>query len=74
MGLKRVDDLFMLQVRLFRMAQVKWDLTAKDCTKLFRDYEINDYIKTCYEEFHVQGDEANLEDIERYLKHKGYRA
>ncbi len=38
------------------MAQVKLDLAAEDCTELFRDYEINDYIKNCYEEYHVQGD------------------
>ncbi len=62
------DDIFMLQVRLFRLAQIRWSLSAEDCDELFKQYEVNDYISTCYEEFHIQGDDANLDDIERYIE------
>ncbi len=72
MGLNYADDLFMLQIRLFRLAQVRWDKDASECEKIFSKYDINEYIKTCYEEFHVQGDEANIIDIEQYIKAKGY--
>ena len=64
---KRKDDIFMLQIRLFRLAQQDWNVTASECDEIFSKYEINDYISTCYEEFHVQGDEANLADIKRYV-------
>ena len=71
MGLKKRDDIFMLQVRLFRLAQLKWNKSAEECEQIFKKYELNEYIETCYEEYHVQGDEANLADLEHYLKVKG---
>ena len=71
MGLNKRDDIFMLQVRLFRLAQLKWDKSAKECEQIFKKYGLNEYIETCYEEYHVQGDEANLADLEHYLKVKG---
>lgn len=71
MGLNKRDDIFMLQVRLFRLAQLKWDKSAEECEQIFKKYGLNEYIETCYEEYHVQGDEANLADLEQYLKVKG---
>lgn len=71
MGLNKRDDIFMLQVRLFRLAQLKWDKSAEECEQIFKKYGLNEYIETCYEEYHVQGDEANLADLEHYLKVKG---
>ena len=71
MGLNKRDDIFMLQVRLFRLAQLKWDKSAEECEQIFKKNELNEYIETCYEEYHVQGDEANLADLEHYLKVKG---
>ena len=71
MALNYRDDLFMLQVRLFRLAQIRWNKNAADCEEIFNKYEVNDYIKTCYEEYHVQGDEANIMDVEKYLHGKG---
>lgn len=70
-GEKQADDLFLIQIRLFRLAQSKWNLDEEKCSKIFNKYKIYDYIETCYEFFHVQGDEANLTDIEKYLKNNG---
>ena len=71
MGLNKRDDIFMIQVRLFRLAQLKWDKSAEECEQLFKKYDLNEYIETCYEEYHVQGDEANLADLEHHLNVKG---
>ena len=68
---RQADDLFLIQIRLFRLAQDKWDLDEEECSKIFNKYNIYGYIETCYEFFHVQGDEANLSDIENYLKNNG---
>ena len=68
---EQADDLFLIQIRLFRLAQNKWNLDEEKCSELFNKYKIYDYIETCYEFFHVQGDEANLTDIEKYLKNNG---
>ncbi len=71
---KRKDDIFMLQVRLFRLAQLEWNLSASECDEIFSKYEINDYISTCYDIFQVQGDDTNLADIECYLENRSKRS
>ena len=71
MNSQKQKEIYMLQVRLFRQAQIKWNLSANECSKLFNRYDIFAYIETCYEFFHIQGDDANLEDIRHYLKQKG---
>ncbi len=38
---------------------------------LFAEYHILQYLEECFGIFHVQGDEAVLEDVEAYLKNKG---
>lgn len=69
--LNQQDDLFLLQVRLFRLAQMKWNVDLKKCSEIFNKYKIYDYIETCYEFFHIQGDEENFNDINNYLKNNG---
>ena len=44
MGLNKRDDIFMLQVRLFRLAQLKWDKSAEECEQIFKKNELNEYI------------------------------
>ena len=68
---EKEDDLFLLQIRLFRLAQLRWNRTPEECVRIFEEYAVNDYIRTCYEEYHVQGDEADIVDIEKYLKGRG---
>ncbi len=70
--MERNKDLFMLKVRLYRFAQIRWNLSAEECNRIFERYDIDGYIDACYEEYHVQGDEASIRDIESYLKNKGY--
>lgn len=71
LGMKK-NDLFMLQVRLFRAAQLEWNLSAKECSALFNRYNIYDYIKDCYGFYHIQGDATNLADIKNFLLTKGW--
>lgn len=70
-GEKKEDDLFLIQIRLFRLFQQKQNIDEKKCSEIFNKYKIYDYIETCYEFFHIQGDDANLCDIENYLKNSG---
>lgn len=71
MSRQEKKELYMLQVRLFRLAQFRWNLSSVACSMLFNQYNIYKYIETCYEFFHVQGDETDLEDIRLYLLNKG---
>ena len=67
------EDIFNIQIRMFRLFQISEELNAKDTEAIFVKYEVFDYIETCYEEYHVQGDETNLADIYAYLKQKGWQ-
>ena len=73
MALNKKDDLFMIQVRLFRLAQIRWNMNTTECERMYDDYKVNDYIATCYEEYHVRGDGANIDNIEKYLSGKGVK-
>ena len=72
-GKKKADDLFLIQIRLFRLAQDRWNIDEEKCSDIFNKYKIYDYIETCYDFFHIQGDETNLADIELYLKNNGVK-
>lgn len=60
-----------MQVRLFRLAWKKWNITLQRCSDIFDQFGVDDYIGSLYGLFHVQGDEANLCEIKEYLKNKG---
>ncbi|MBP5195233.1 MAG: DUF3791 domain-containing protein, partial [Lachnospiraceae bacterium] len=49
----RREDIFMLQVRLYRMLQIRLGLSPDECNKVFDKYGLFDYISECYEEYHM---------------------
>ena len=67
------DDLFAIQIRLFRLFQLKEKLSPEQAEDVFRKYDIFNYISVCYEIYHVQGDDANLADIYIYLSNMGWK-
>ena len=60
-----------MQVRLFRIACHRWNKSIKECAEIFEKYDVDNYIKSAYGFFHVQGDKANFEEIMSYLDRKG---
>ncbi len=64
-------EILRIKVRLFRKACNRWNMGNVECAEIFDKYEVDEYIQQLYEIFHVQGDEANIRDIEEYLKNKG---
>lgn len=65
------QELTFMEVRLFRLAQTRWKMDRTECADIFREHDLLGYIQDAYEEFHEQGDEANMEDIEAFLSAKG---
>ena len=53
---------------IFRMAQTKWKMSPKECTELFKRYDILGFISECYELLHVSSYACALEDVEEILK------
>lgn len=65
------NEKILLQVRLFRLAMESWKKSQQEVASLFRKNDVYRYISDMYEGFHIQGDNANLKEIEAYLKGKG---
>ena len=65
------EQILYMQTRLTRVAAEKWHKSLADVVGIFNRYSVLEYIESCYELFHVQGDDANLADIERLLSRKG---
>lgn len=64
-------EITFMQVRLTRLAALRWSLTLPEAVSLFVKHGVYDYIRECHGLLHVQGDLANLEDIEDYLRRRG---
>ena len=66
----RVDEMILLQVRVLRLAAKTWGMEMREVADLFRRNGVYGFMQDMYGEFHVQGDEANLREVEAFLKGK----
>ena len=67
----RKDEMILIQVRLLRLAAKTWHKEMPEVAKLFSQFKVYDFMQDMYEEVHVQGDSANLNEVETYLKSQG---
>ena len=68
---ERDIDIADMQCWVFRMAQTKWNIPAKDCVELFKKYNIFDFIADCYDSLHLNSYACALADVETLLKNRG---
>ncbi|MBR6122355.1 DUF3791 domain-containing protein [Candidatus Saccharibacteria bacterium] len=69
----RKDEMILIQVRLLRLAAKTWHKEMPEVAKLFSQFKVYDFMQDMYEEFHVQGDSANLNEVEAYLRSQGVK-
>ena len=60
-----------MQARICRLAARRWRSSLHDVMQVFAENRVLYYIEDCYDYFHLEGDEAVLDDVERYLKNRG---
>jgi len=65
------DQITLMQIRLFRLARARWHKSQIACADFFSQNHLYTYIGDNWDGFHIQGDEACLDDIEEMLKHRG---
>ena len=65
------DEMILIQVRLLRLAVKTWHKDMPEVARIFRQYKVYDFMQDMYEEFHVQGDQTSLQEVEMYLKSQG---
>lgn len=68
---ERQKDIADMQCWVFRMAQSKWKMTAKECAELFEKYDLLGFISECYDLLHVSSYNNALEDVEDILRANG---
>ena len=62
-----------MQVRLIRLASKEWRMSIKEITSMFTECRVLQFIRECFDIFHVEGDEAVLEDVTVFLRNKGVK-
>lgn len=65
------QQIIYMQTRIMRLASEEWNKPISIIAELFAQYGVLRYIEECFGIFHVEGDEAVLEDVATYLKNKG---
>jgi len=60
-----------MQTRLVRLATKEWSQPLGKVVQLFARWGVFPYIRECFDTFHVEGDQAVLEEIEQFLIGKG---
>ena len=69
----REKDILLIQNRLFRLfcERHKEKYTSAEMEDLFERYGIWDYMRDCYDMFHIEGDEAIYCELMASLRHSG---
>lgn len=65
------QQIIYMQTRILRLASEEWNKPIEAVTKLFTEHDVLLYIERCFDMFHLEGDDAILEDITAYLDKRG---
>lgn len=64
------QQIIYMQTRLLRLASEEWNKPIETIAKLFAEHDVLSYIEHYFDIFHLEGDDAILEDIASYLDKK----
>lgn len=64
-------DIADMQCWVFRMAQTKWNLSPSECARIFKQYDVFDFIAKCYDILHLSSYQCVLDDVEEMLRNRG---
>lgn len=65
------QQIIYMQTRIIRLASERWNMTVEDIVEMFSRFQVLSYIEESFGIFHVEGDEAILEDVTEYMRNKG---
>lgn len=66
-----INELLYMETRVFREFCNRYHLPSEKVNNIFNSHNIWNYIESCYELLHVNGDDYILKDIECLLKKQG---
>lgn len=64
-------DIADMKCWVFRMAQLRWNMSPKQCAQLFVKYDVLGFIEECYDLLSLNSYECVVNDIEVLLQNKG---
>lgn len=70
-GMDERQQILYMQARIIRLASERWNRSISQIAELFAENDVLRYIEEGFGVFHVEGDEAVLEDVITYLKNRG---
>ncbi len=66
----KINEFIIFCIELYKE---KEKMTGKDTYDLFKKYGLLDYLHDGYDVLHTQGDGWIMNDIDEYLKNRGYK-
>lgn len=66
-----INEILYMEIRLLGAFSERYKLTRAAANRIFTKYSIWQYIESCYDVFHISGDDYDLDDICNVLKRKG---
>lgn len=69
--MNETQQIIYMQARIIRLASEKWNMPVEIIADLFAKHGVLQYIEQCFGIFHLEGDEAILEDVTSYLNRRG---
>lgn len=67
------QQIIYMQARIIRLASEEWNKPIENIALLFAKHNVLQYIERCFDLFHLEGDEAILEDVTSYLNKRGMK-
>ena len=66
-------DIADMQCWVFRLAQRKWGLDPAECSRVFRENGVLEFLADAYGILHLSSYDSAIDDVARYLANRGVR-
>ena len=66
-----INEVLYMEIRLFREFCRKYHISNKQANSIFKDNKIWEYLESCYDTLHMNGDDYILADVTNILEKKG---
>ena len=65
------QQILFMQIRILRMMAERNSISLKQAAEIFGKYNVLTFIREGFGIFHVEGDEADFDEVKTYLQSKG---
>lgn len=69
--MNETSQIIFMQARLIRLASKKWNTNIQKAAAFMNQYGLLELIVSCFDTFHMEGDNAIFYELEQILKSKG---